>query len=169
MVGYNFKEFAKYNKLTNESMNNIIGKISEEEWNKEFNGFFKSIYELCSHIYISDFNWLKRFRQVCDFDVLYKDMIQINYDSERIFARKIFKNINEYIQKRKELDDIIIEFIDELSETDLEKTLKLPDLEGNEIECKMDSLIFHVFNHEIHSRGMISIYLEMLGIENDFS
>jgi uncharacterized damage-inducible protein DinB len=57
MTECSFKLFANYNKVTNELMNNIIMEITEEEWNKEFNGFFKSIHELCSHIYICDFNW----------------------------------------------------------------------------------------------------------------
>ncbi|MCL2722457.1 MAG: hypothetical protein FWD47_14095 [Treponema sp.] len=29
--------------------------------------------------------------------------------------------------------------------------------------------ITHVFNHQTHHRGMISLYLEMLGKENSFS
>jgi hypothetical protein len=43
MVGYEFKKYAEKNKLTNELMNNIIENISEEEWKKDFNGYYKSI------------------------------------------------------------------------------------------------------------------------------
>jgi uncharacterized damage-inducible protein DinB len=64
---------------------------------------------------------------------------------------------------------VIIEFINELSEDDLKMMLKFTDSEGNKLERKMESLITHVFNHETHHRGMISLYLEMLGKENSFS
>jgi len=166
MVGYEFKEYAEKNKSTNELMNNIIENISEEEWRKEFNGFYKSIYELCSHIYSSDFNWFKRFLQARDFDVLNKGFFEKDFFPERIFTNELFKNINDYVIKRKELDDIIIDFICKLSENDLEKMLKIIDSEGNVFELKLGPMIFYMFNHEVHHRGMISLYLDMLGKEN---
>jgi uncharacterized damage-inducible protein DinB len=51
----------------------------------------------------------------------------------------------------------------------LEKILTYTDSEGNKLEKVMETLLLHVFNHETHHRGMISLYLEMLGKENDFS
>jgi uncharacterized damage-inducible protein DinB len=29
--------------------------------------------------------------------------------------------------------------------------------------------LWHIFNHQTHHRGMISLYLDMMGIDNDFS
>ena len=168
MVGYDFREYAKNNKSTNDSMNSVIEKISEEEWKKEFNGYYKSIYELCSHIYSADFNWFKRFVQACGFDILNKDFFIMDFIPERIFTKAIFNNINEYILMRKELDEIIIEFVNKLSEIDLEKIIKITDSEGNLFELKMGPTIFYMFNHETHHRGMISLYLDMLGKENEF-
>jgi uncharacterized damage-inducible protein DinB len=168
MVGYDFNEYAKNNKTTNELMNNVIEKISEEEWKKEFNGYYNSIYELCSHIYSADYNWFKRFIETCDVDISNKDFFGNDFIPERIFTKGIFKNKNEYILMRKELDSIIIELIKKLSENDLEKILRINDSDGNVFELKMGSMIFYMFNHQIHHRGMISLYLDMLGRENDF-
>jgi len=67
------------------------------------------------------------------------------------------------------LDNIITEFIKELREEDLNKSLRFINSKGVEMERKMNSLITHVFNHETHHRGMISVYLEMMGIENSYS
>ncbi|MCL2441975.1 MAG: DinB family protein [Treponema sp.] len=168
MIGYDLIEYAKDNKSTNEKMNNIIENISEEEWKKEFNGYYKSIYELCSHIYSADFNWFKRFIQNCDFEIINKDFFGKDFFPERIFTKTIFKNINEYVHMRKELDEIIIEFISKLSENDLNKILIVNGSNGNIFELIMGELIFYIFKHEIHHRGMISLYLDMLGIENDY-
>ena len=33
----------------------------------------------------------------------------------------------------------------------------------------MDGLLIHLFNHQTHHRGMISLYLEMLGKENNYN
>ena len=160
-----FKVLAKYNKITNELMNKIIKELLEEEWNKIFNGYFKSIHELCSHIYICDFNWLKRFKLLRNFTILNKNIFERNYS----YSEVIFNNINEYIFMREELDEIFIEFIHELKDDDFDKILKFTDSKGLKIERKMEPLITHVFNHQAHHRGMVSLYMEMLGIENDYS
>jgi len=160
-----FKLLANYNRVTNELMNTIIKEITEEEWNREFNGFFKSIHELCSHIYIGDFNWLKRFKNLRAFNALNKSIFEKEYK----FTETIFENIAESVVMRKELDDIIIEYINELEKDDLEKILQFKDSKGSNIERKMEPLILHMFNHQTHHRGMISLYLELLGKENSFS
>ena len=67
------------------------------------------------------------------------------------------------------MDQIFIEFVNELKEEDLGKYLKFTNSKGIEMERRMKSLITHVFNHETHHRGMISLYLEMLGKENSYS
>jgi uncharacterized damage-inducible protein DinB len=70
---------------------------------------------------------------------------------------------------RPELDDKIISFVNELEPADLEKQLTYTSSEGGSHTKKMEGLVLHVFNHQTHHRGMISLYLEMLGKENDFS
>jgi len=51
MGKYHFELLAKYNKEANNLMNNVIITLTEEQWNKNFTGYFKSIHEICSHIY----------------------------------------------------------------------------------------------------------------------
>jgi len=165
MFECHFKLLANYNRVTNELMNTIIKGITEEEWNKEFNGFFKSIHELCSHIYICDFNWLKRFKNLRKFNTLNISIFEKEYK----FTETIFENITESVVMRKELDDIIIEYSNELEKEDLGKILQFKDSEGSNIQRKMEPLILHMFNHQTHHRGMISLYLELLGKENSFS
>jgi uncharacterized damage-inducible protein DinB len=165
MLDNNLKVLAKYNKITNDSMNGILKGVTEEEWDKNFDGYFKSIHELCSHIYICDFNWLKRFKLIRYFDILSNDIFEVSYS----FSETIFKSLNEYIQAREKLDDIIIEFINDVKEDDLRAILKFTDSKGIKNERRVDPLIMHVFNHQAHHRGMISLYLELLGKENDFA
>jgi len=164
MFELNYKTLANYNKATNENMNDYIKNITEEQWNKIFNGYFKSIHELCSHIYICDFNWLKRFSKLREFKTFNKSIFENNLN----FSEIIFQNTNEYFQMRNELDILINEFINELNQNDLESILEFKDSKGTNIKKKMEPLIIHMFNHQTHHRGMISLYLEFLGIENDF-
>jgi uncharacterized damage-inducible protein DinB len=165
MFEYDYKLLANYNKMANELMNDIIKNIAEEEWDKTFSAYYKSVHELCSHIYISDFNWLKRFKFLHKFESLNKKIFLEDYN----FTETIFSSINEYISMRIELDDIIIEFINEITEKDLVMILKYKNSKGIDFEKRVDGLLIHLFNHETHHRGMISLYLEMLGKANDYN
>ena len=161
-----FVLFAKYNKTVNQKMDVIIKTLSKDEWEKNLGGFFNSVRSLCSHLYICDFNWLKRFSRLRDFDIF----------REAFFAREpysfkeiLFADMDEYLSSRPLLDEKINAFINEVNEKDLNSVLKYSDSEGNTYEKNFGCLIIHSLNHDTHHRGMISLYLEMLGRENDFA
>jgi uncharacterized damage-inducible protein DinB len=67
------------------------------------------------------------------------------------------------------MDNIIISFINELSENDLNKKMKWTNSKGIECVHTLGTGLIHLSHHETHHRGMISLYLEFLGKENDYS
>jgi len=157
--------FTQYNKSVNWKMNEIILTLNQEEWDKNLGGFFKSVRGLCSHIYIGDFNWLKRFKNIRPFKTLADPFFDNNYS----FKETIFEDVNEYIAKRPDLDNRIIAFASEITDEDMGSVLKYTDSEGKPHERNFGGCLMQFLNHETHHRGMISLYLEMLGRENDFS
>ena len=70
---------------------------------------------------------------------------------------------------RSGLDSIIVSFADEITGDDLGTSLHYRNWKGEEQNRNVGGLIMHVFNHQTHHRGMVSLYLDLLGIENDFS
>ena len=56
-----------------------------------------------------------------------------------------------------------------LKEEDFVKDLTFTDSHGLEYSKNMGFLILHMFNHQTHHRGMISVYLDELKMNNDFS
>jgi uncharacterized damage-inducible protein DinB len=161
-----FVLFAKYNKTANQKMNEVIKTISKEEWEKNLGGYFSSVRGLCSHLYICDFNWLKRYSRFRDFAVF----------KEAFFAREpysfkevLFADKDEYLTNRPLLDDKITAFINEIEDKDLNSLLKYTDSSGTAYEKSFGGLVMQSLNHDTHHRGMISLCLEMLGRENDFS
>jgi uncharacterized damage-inducible protein DinB len=157
---------AKYNKTANEKMDAVIKTLSPEEWDKPVGGFFKSLRGCCSHIYICDFNYLKRFSNLRDFAVFKESFF--NRDPYP-FSETLFADMGEYLTKRPELDAKLSAFADELKDEDLSAILKYTDPRGNLIQRNFGGLVMHNFNHDTHHRGMLSLYLEMLGKENDFN
>lgn len=156
---------AKYNAAANAEMDALIEKLSPAQWEKEFKGYFSSIKSMCNHIYIGDFNWLKRFSRLRAF----------SYASDPLFARDIaftesvIGAVPDYLAKRRTLDALIRRFAEEAEQDDLERDLVYFDSRGAEYRRNFGGLVLHMFNHQTHHRGMISLYLEEQGIPNDFS
>jgi len=159
------KFLADYNQITNNNMNKLIANLSDEEWNRKFGGYFSSIRSLCNHLYICDFNWLKRFSLLREFEYIKEDF----FKKDLKFGSHAFEDKYEYIQKRKELDEYMKGFVEEVKEEDLDQHLRYKDSHGDEHNQEYGLVILHVFNHQTHHRGMISIYLEEMKVENDYS
>ncbi len=159
------KLFAEYNRRTNSDMNGIIQKLDVSQWNQEFKGYYNSIKSLCNHIYISDFNWLKRFSRLRKFSYMENTL----FNQELRFGSIVIETIEDYLEKRKVLDDQIIGFVNEITQEDLEQHLEYSDSRGRVYKRVFGGLVLHFFNHQTHHRGMISIYLEHMNISNDYS
>jgi len=155
---------ANYNKSVNENMNGVIETLNEDEWDKPLGIYFPSVRSICSHIYICDFNWLLRFGNIRSFRILSDPFFKNSFS----FGDVLFNDMGEYLEKRPDLDNKIISFTEELTGADLEVVLKYHDSEGIPFAKNSGGCILHFLNHQVHHRGMISAYLEMLGRENDF-
>jgi len=157
--------FAEYNAITNQKMNGHLKGLSDEQWNRKFGGYFSSIRSLCDHLYICDYNWLKRFSKLRTFKYINDSLFKQDLRN----GTQVVSELRDYLGKRKELDEQISRFIDEIDAGDIGKELKYVDSHGDEHNQVFGAVVLHFFNHQTHHRGMISIYLEEMNIENDFS
>ena len=157
---------AAYNQAANEKMGAFVKDLTKEEWDKDFGGFFKSIHSLCSHIYVCDHILLKqRYLKIREFKLAQDKFFAPDYT----FKDVIFPTKEEYLAMRPELDKKIIAFSEELTDEDCNLVMKFTDSKGNYKEKNFGGAILHGFNHASHHRGMVSVYLEILGKSNDFN
>lgn len=157
--------FAKYNAHANKEMNTVISRLTPEEWERELGGLYKRIKTVCSHVYFVDFTWLKRFGLLRPFDCLRHRL----FDSDLSWDRVTFETIDEFTERRGELDSIIIAFTEEVTRDDLGAFLRYKNWKNEDQNRNVGGLLLHFFNHQTHHRGMISLYLELLGKDNDYS
>jgi uncharacterized damage-inducible protein DinB len=161
----NLMLLAKYNREANAKMNAVIGTLADGEWDRRFGGFYASIHELCSHVFNSDRVWLARVKAAGDFTALRDGLF-----SEPVDMRKPpFDDVGEYVQKRADLDAKIVALTAEMTAADAAKKIAFVNYKGEQFERSAGVLLLHLFNHDTHHRAMASLYLEMLGKENDFS
>jgi uncharacterized damage-inducible protein DinB len=156
---------ARYNAIVNAKMNSSIVTLSAAEWAQAFTGYFGSVKALCDHVYTCDVNWLKRFSLLRPFTFPSGTDIPQGLG----FSQPNIGDVADYLEKRAWLDGKIGEFAAELTEADLARDLAYVDSHGKEYRRNFGLLALHMFNHETHHRGMISVCLEGLHRENDFS
>jgi uncharacterized damage-inducible protein DinB len=150
---------AAYNKEADKKMNEAVKTLSAAEWEKDLGGFFPSVRSLCSHTYYWDLTWFGRFARNGDFKAAADPLLNREYSRTELF----FPRVEDFLNDRSALDDLLIRFTGELSDEDLARPLK----EAGGGNC--GALMLHAFNHQTHHRGMISLYLELLGRANDFN
>jgi uncharacterized damage-inducible protein DinB len=63
----------------------------------------------------------------------------------------------------------VIALSGELVESDLEKNIAFTYIKGETISKNAGGSLLHMFNHQTHHRGMVSLYLAMMKINNDFT
>lgn len=159
------KLLARYNMHANTEMGRVLAQLSDGEWTKEWGGYYPSIRSLCSHLFISDLAWLRRFATLRPF----------SYAQHPIFQQKptlgdlLFATFREYEPERKTLDERFAKFADEVQAEDLSKRLRYKNFKGVDQDRDFGGLVLHPFNHQTHHRGMIALYLDLLGKQNDFS
>ena len=159
------KLMAEYNSFANGKMNGFLAKLNDGQWNREFPGYFKTTRSICNHLYISDFTWLRRFSGLRKFSYAADELM-----GEKIeFGMSIVGDPTDYVAKRGKLDTLLLRFSLEITPQDIGSVLSYKDSHGNGHIKNFGGLVMHMFNHETHHRGMISLYLENLGFENDFN
>jgi uncharacterized damage-inducible protein DinB len=163
---------AAYNRAANAEMDGLVRSLNDGEWNRELGGYFGSIRSLCSHLYICDLLWMRRFFHPesgldlsPDLALRWEEPLKETYSlKDTIFAVK-----EEYLAKRPDTDGRLAAFVEALDESVLGRTLSYANSSGEAMKKNFGAALVHLFLHHTHHRGMISVYLEIMGRENDFN
>jgi uncharacterized damage-inducible protein DinB len=156
---------ARYNTRANGEMNRILGSLAPGEWTKDRGGYYPSFQALGAHLYAADVNWLVRFSGLRPFRSLKGEP----FDFPPAPGSLPFVGFDEYREKRTALDAAFEAFVAELTPADLAADCSYRNFRGEELTKPFGGLVLHVFNHQTHHRGMVALYLDQMGVANDFS
>jgi uncharacterized damage-inducible protein DinB len=154
---------AKYNQLINQRMIEATENLSNDSLNENKGAFFYSVIGTLNHIMIGDILWLKRFATHPSAYVSLKPINEI--EKPEGLDAILFNSLASFKEERTMLDNLIIEWCNELQESDLDKPLKYADFKGKTHNKRFGDLILHVFLHQIHHRGQVTTLLSQEGID----
>ena len=158
-----FTLFAAYNQLMNQRIFDAATRLTRDELIGDRGAFFKSVLGTLNHILVGDIIWLKRFsaHPACRETLL---SVQ-GLDHPRSLDALLYENLDELNAERARIDRIIIDWIAELSEQDIETSLSYKNMAGIAHNKSLASLISHLFLHQVHHRGQVTTLLSQSGVD----
>lgn len=154
---------AQYNQWMNQSLYTVTAKLSEAKLQEDKQAFFGSIFGTLNHILVADIIWLKRFAK---HPAHHSSLEPIRLIESPKALNQIFAiSFEQLQQQRLKLDEIIINWCDELTEKDLNYPLQYNRMNGEPNIKVLDSLMVHFFNHQTHHRGQLTTLLSQEGLD----
>lgn len=158
-----FTLLAQYNKWMNDVIYAAAHELTEDELFRNRNAFFDSIFGTLNHIVVADIFWLKRFAtHPHGFGSL--EYVKTLPTPARLDST-LFSNLNELVHQRELLDNVILTFINELSDAVLVSFLEYKNSKNVAHTKCFGFLLQHFFNHQTHHRGQVSTLFSQLGID----
>ncbi len=163
MIKSNFEILAKYNTLLNKNICNRIANVSNETLWMDKGAFFGSILGTLNHLMVGDLIWLTRFNKHPNHSEGFKALESlVEFTSPTKLTHTLYDDKEDFIDNRKVLDEMIIQFVEETKETDYLKAITYKNMNGEVFNKPFSMLLQHLFNHH---RGQVTTLLTQIGID----
>jgi len=140
--------YTQYNLWANNTIIDIIEKLTVEQYVEPQKSSFKSIQETIFHIADVEYNWLQRLQQNNTWEAK-----ATNYGND-VNALKIF-----LIAQSTNLTQLVAES----NITELMQPIGYKNLKGETFNTELYKILMHVVNHGTHHRGQIYTMLHGAG------
>jgi len=163
-----FQAFAKYNESVNQSIMELLKPLKKEQIMMKTKAYYPSIFETLLHNLIADLNWLRRYRDALKENKALNTGKPLSLE-EKGLRVEFESDYTKFFQYRRQVDELMIRFVHELDESKMNLVLKYKNYKGEEIEKELWKTLLHLFNHQTHHRGQVSVLLDLIGIDHDYS
>ncbi|MEO1676890.1 MAG: DinB family protein [Pseudomonadota bacterium] len=140
---------AKNNAWANATLYRALLALSQEEFTAERPGFFASLAATMGHIYCVDLYYLDALTQGGGGRALY------NQDPE-VDRRRL-------AEAQARTDEALTRFCSALTPAMLNET-RTTDRDDGPMEERVDRLLLHLFQHQVHHRGQAHVQLQHAGV-----
>lgn len=163
-----FIALSQYNQKTNLIIYSHIEKMNKSELGKVSKAYFPSVAHNVIHLLTSDIKWLGRLSQFHQSKINLSHLEAFLNDEGDVDCEKTHKNMKLLLNLRYDVDLIIGEIINSIPSEEYKKFIVMP-FGKKTIEKELWKLLLQWFNHQTHHRGQLSVQLDLLGINNDYS
>ncbi len=163
-----FERLAKYNTMANKDVVKVLDGLESSKLTEDLGSYFGSILGVLDHLLASDISWLKMLGgNISDLDFV-PPLIE-DFQIDRLPQKELhWKTLSEYNTVRVEVDKIIERVVTALSPDQYTTEITMESRRGKFNYITWRTLLL-MFNHHTHHRGGVSLLLDQLNIENNFS
>jgi uncharacterized damage-inducible protein DinB len=162
-----FQLLSKYNAQTNAEMMGILEKLSAEQITADARSFYGSILGLLNHILVVDVMWLKRFcKQFPELETIKPKLPEFTMKGWKEIIWPSFVVLQPI---RTAIDEAIQKIFELLSEKQYDSVIEYKSWDGKDMQKTAWLVFIHLFNHQTHHRGQISLILDQSSVDNDYS
>jgi uncharacterized damage-inducible protein DinB len=149
---HHFSSMARFSAWVNEQLYPCVAELDEASYRAPSGLFFGSIHATLNHILVIDRLWTGRIKGI---DRGVRALDQILHD-----------DLPSLRAARKAEDAYLIEFMDGLSEADLQKRVRYKTVASPRLmETRVWDMLTGLYNHQTHHRGQIYALLLQKGLK----
>ena len=163
MLLTNLRLLANYNQTMNARLYQLASGLPVAVLKENKGAFFGSIQNTLNHLLVADLIWLRRFeKHPAQFSALTAlDQFSVPTALDQL----LYEDFALQFERRKNLDALIVAFVEALSENDLAVNLHYRSIKDLPFTRNFGSLLLHFFNHQTHHRGQATTLLSQCGID----
>lgn len=152
-----------YNQRINNQLIDICLSQPEEIQVKETHSFFSTIIDYWNHILFGDLILLRRLATNKIANLSLEDFSELPVPKS---PNDVFhEDLTNIKTLREQVDQILVQFCEDLRESDCEKFITYTTTEGTLMTKAVADVTQHIFNHQAHHRGQLTCVLSQFGID----
>lgn len=158
-----FALMADYNAWMNVELYTLAAELDDATRRRDLGAFFGSIESTLNHILVADIMWLRRFAA---HPANYTSLSSLaDFPQPESLGGSLFDDFSLLQQSRKNMDALLVRFIDETDEQDFAVPLHYRNSKGMPFTKPFGPLLTHLFNHQTHHRGQATTLFNQLGVD----
>jgi uncharacterized damage-inducible protein DinB len=164
-----FVTFAQYNEEANKAITAILGKMSNEDREKNRKSYYKSLSGLYCHLLGGTVYFLSMLQDAVAQNAEAQKAVKPLAKLEMFQGKLTEDQWGKAAAGMKAADKALLAFVNALNEEDLKAPVKLSWYNGKPPEVPLYFMLQQFIAHGTHHRGQISQILDSLKIDNDYS
>ena len=164
-----FLSFAKANEEANKTIAGILGKLSNDDREKDRKSYYKSLSGLFLHNTGAAVYFLSLLGSAVPGNAEAQKTLAPLAKMEELKGKLDEAKWKKALSQSKIADKALVDFVNALSDGDFEAPLKIDWYKGKPDTVPLWFMFEQLVAHNMHHRGQISQILDTLKIEQDFS
>ena len=164
-----FLSFIKANEEANKTIAGILGKLSNDDREKDRKSYYKSLSGLFLHNTGAAAYFLSLYGAAVPGNAEAQKTLAPLAKMEEIKGKLDDAKWKKAVSQSKTVDKVLVDFVSALNDGDFEAPVKIDWYKGKPDSVPLWFMLEQFIAHNTHHRGQISQILDTLKIEQDYS